>query len=110
MRSWPGLTLCLLLTFSAPRTFAQDGGQNRFPPDQVQAGLKIYSRHCAPCHGSRMLDPQGALNLRAFPRDQRARFVNAVTKGKNSMPPWGDLLQPEDVDALWAYVVAGERP
>jgi len=57
-----------------------------------------------------MLDPQGALNLRTFPRDQEARFVTAVTKGKNSMPPWGDLLQPEEVDALWAYVVAGERP
>jgi hypothetical protein len=25
------------------------------------------------------------------------------------MPPWGDLLQPADVEALWAYVVAGER-
>jgi len=25
------------------------------------------------------------------------------------MPPWGDLLKPEEVDALWAYVVAGEK-
>jgi len=108
LKRW--LTLGLLLTLSAPRALAQDGGRNRFLPDQIQAGLKLYSRHCAPCHGSRMLDPQGALNLRTFPRDQEARFVTAVTKGKNSMPPWGDLLQPEEVDALWAYVVAGERP
>jgi mono/diheme cytochrome c family protein len=104
------LALALLLALGAPGALAQDGGRNGFLPDQIQAGLKLYSRHCAPCHGSRMLDPQGALNLRTFPRDQRARFVNAVTKGKNSMPPWGDLLQPEDVDALWAYVVAGETP
>jgi len=32
-----------------------------------------------------------------------------VSNGKNNMPPWGDLLQPADVEALWAYVVAGER-
>jgi hypothetical protein len=24
------------------------------------------------------------------------------------MPPWGDLVKPEDIEALWAYVVAGE--
>ncbi len=24
------------------------------------------------------------------------------------MPPWGDLLKPEDVAALWAYVVNAE--
>jgi mono/diheme cytochrome c family protein len=25
------------------------------------------------------------------------------------MPPWGDLLTPEDIDALWAYVMVGEK-
>jgi mono/diheme cytochrome c family protein len=26
-------------------------------------------------------------------------------QGKNGrMPPWGDLLSPDDVDKLWAYV------
>jgi len=30
-----------------------------------------------------------------------------VTRGKNQMPPWGGLLKPEEVEALWAYVVAG---
>jgi len=24
------------------------------------------------------------------------------------MPPWGDLLKPDDIAALWAYLVAGE--
>jgi hypothetical protein len=31
-----------------------------------------------------------------------------VTRGKNQMPPWGDLLTSDEVEALWAYVVAGE--
>jgi len=25
------------------------------------------------------------------------------------MPPWGDLLKPEEVEALWTYVVSGEK-
>ena len=53
-----------------------------------------------------MLDPQGAFDLRKFPHDQRERFVNAVTRGKNQMPAWGDLLRPEEVEALWAYVIS----
>jgi len=80
-----------------------------FSPAQIQKGARIYERTCAPCHGPRMADPQGAANLRTFPRDQKSRFVVMVTKGKNNMPPWGDILKPDDIDALWAYVVAGER-
>jgi mono/diheme cytochrome c family protein len=56
-----------------------------------------------------MLDPQGAFDLRTFPRDDKSRFVTSVTKGKNQMPPWGDLLKPDDIEALWAYVTAGEK-
>jgi putative alpha-1,2-mannosidase len=44
-----------------------------------------------------------------FPKDQDGRFRNSVAKGKNSMPPWERLLKPEEIDALWAYVVAGEK-
>jgi hypothetical protein len=25
------------------------------------------------------------------------------------MPPWGGLLKPEEIEDLWAYVVAGEK-
>src|SRR5882672_2028560 len=75
---------------------------------QLKIGAEIYERNCSPCHGARMLDPQGASDLRKFPRDQRERFVNSVTRGKNQMPPWGDLLKPEQVEALWAYVAGAE--
>ena len=56
-----------------------------------------------------MLDPQGAFDLRQFPRDQRERFFTSVLRGKNQMPPWGDILKPAEVEALWGYVVAGEK-
>jgi mono/diheme cytochrome c family protein len=86
--------------------FAQEPS---FTPEQVQAGGDIYERNCSPCHGPRMLDPHSAFNLRTFPRDQRERFVSAVVRGKNQMPPSGDMLKADELEALWAYVVAGER-
>ena len=83
--------------------------ENEFPPDQVRKGAAIYEQNCSPCHGNQMKDPDAAFDLRKFPADQKPRFVNSVTKGKNAMPPWGDLLKPDDIDALWAYVRTGER-
>lgn len=79
-----------------------------FSPEQVRAGAAIFARNCSPCHGAHMADPQGAFDLRKFPRDQHARFVGSVTEEKNSMPPWRGLLKPEEIEAIWAYVVAGE--
>ena len=55
------------------------------------------------------MDPGAAFNLRKFPPDQKERFVSSVTKGKNQMPPWGDFFKPNQIDELWAYVMAGER-
>lgn len=96
-----GLALALVCTTAA--------AQEPFSPEQIRKGADIYAQNCAACHGARMLDPDSAFDLRTFPPDAKSRFVNSVTKGKNSMPPWGDLLKPEDVDALWAYVMAGEK-
>ena len=81
---------------------AQDG-------TQVRLGAEIFERNCAPCHGPRMQDPESAFDLRKFPRDQHDRFVNSVTRGKNQMPPWGDMLKPDEIEALWAYVLTGGR-
>ena len=78
-------------------------------PEQIKKGAAMYAQHCAACHGPRMADPEGAFDLRTFPPDQRDRFIRSVTHGKNSMPPWGGLLKPDDVEALWAYVLQGEK-
>ena len=86
---------------------AQTGGP--FPEEQVRSGAAIYSQNCAPCHGPRMMDSQVPVDLRKFPPTEKSRFVTSVVKGKNQMPPWGGLFAPDEIEALWAYVVAGEE-
>ena len=76
---------------------------------QIRAGAEIFERNCAPCHGPQMRDPESAFDLRKFPHNQHDRFVNSVTRGKNQMPPWGDMLKSDEIEALWAYVTTGER-
>ena len=90
---------------------ADDGmrGSEDFTADQVRKGAALFADNCSPCHGPRMQGAESAFDLRKFPPDQRQRFLNSVTRGKNQMPPWGDALGADQIDALWAYVTAGER-
>jgi mono/diheme cytochrome c family protein len=86
------------------------------PPDAAQGdaaaqGAKIFSVNCSRCHGIDMVSPgTGAYDLRTFPADDKPRFVESVTKGKNAMPPWEGVLTPAEVDLLWAYVTAAHGP
>jgi len=77
-------------------------------PEQARLGERIYERNCSPCHGYHMKEPDGAFDLRTFPHDQHTRFVDSVAHGRNQMPPWAGMLKPEEIEALWAYVVTGE--
>ena len=97
-----GATLTLL-TLNA-------GAENEsFSAEMVKKGSAIYSQNCSPCHGPRMLDPQGAFDLRIFPKNERERFITSVSKGKNQMPPWGGLLNAVEIESLWAYVFVGDK-
>ena len=95
--------------FACATASAQKSSPKKFSAKQISAGAAIFARNCSPCHGAHMADPEGAFDLRTFPHDQHSRFVNSVTNGKNSMPPWGGLLKPEEIEELWAYVLAGEK-
>ncbi len=96
-----------LMAFSASG-LAQGPGAKVFAPEQIKRGAELYATNCQACHGVRMVGPEWAIDLKTFPRDNPARFADSVTNGVRAMPPWGDVLKPADVDALWAYVVAGE--
>ena len=95
----------LALAFATPAA----ADSSKPSSDKVRLGAEIYERNCSPCHGPRMQDPESAFDLRTFPTDQRERFVESIIRGKNQMPPWGDLIKPDELDALWLYVTTGER-
>jgi mono/diheme cytochrome c family protein len=71
----------------------------------VEEGAALYEQMCKHCHGPNMVNPGTvSFDLSKFPRDQAERFYRSVTKGKDKMPPLGDLLKPFEIDQLWAYV------
>jgi mono/diheme cytochrome c family protein len=82
------------------------------PPSRAQfdKGEELFSAICSHCHGPQMVNPGTvSFDLRKFPHDDEARFMNSVRNGKNNMPPWKDVLKPDEIDALWAYVRTGGK-
>ena len=77
----------------------------------VDQGKATYAEKCSHCHGPGMMNA-GTItpDLRKFP-DDRPRFFTTVKSGKNGrMPPWGDLLNDDQIGALWAYVSNQRKP
>lgn len=104
---WGSLAACFLVSAQAR---AQEDAGDAITLDKIAAGEKLYAQNCAFCHGPRMVEPGGGFfDLRTFPPHQRNRFFNSVSKGKNNMPPWGNVLSQADIGNLWAYVIAGEK-
>lgn len=98
----------ILLSLACVAAVGQESRGN-YSPEAIKRGAQIFATNCSPCHGARMKDPEAAFDLRTLTPEQRDRFVTSVTKGKNAMPPWGDILNANDIDSLWAYVMVGER-
>lgn len=96
----------IALALSPALAHTQDA--KSFAPEQVKRGAALYARNCESCHGVKMEGAEWAIDLKKFPKDQQARFVDSVTNGMRNMPPWGDVLKRDEIEALWAYVVAGE--
>jgi cytochrome c55X len=78
---------------------------------QVQHGKRLYADHCSHCHGFNMVSAGDVtFDLRTFPHDQRERFFDSVTNGKdNRMPPWGDVLTQDEIADIWSYVCTGGK-
>ena len=103
-------SLCrLALMLACAGVVVQDARAQPFPPEQIKKGAALFAANCAVCHGNRMKNPPWAIDLATFPRDERARFLDSVTNGVRNMPPWGDVLKPDDIAALWSYLVEGEK-
>ncbi|MGJ7511259.1 c-type cytochrome [Variovorax sp. GT1P44] len=74
-------------------------------PATPEAGRKAYTSYCVRCHGINLAVSSSAFfDLRTFPKDDKARFVESVTQGKRAMPAWGGVLKPGELEAIWVYV------
>jgi cytochrome c55X len=98
----------IVAPIAAPRAAAQNADTDE---GKIDRGKRTYAENCSHCHGPNMLN-SGTItpDLRRFP-DDKQRFFTTVKNGKNNkMPPWGDILDDDRIEALWAFVSSQRKP
>ncbi len=79
-------------------------------PEKLQAGLVHYARNCAVCHGPIAISSGVLPDLRwsdySGDADAWRAVVNDGVLAESGMISFSDLLTPEDIEAIRAYVVA----
>lgn len=72
---------------------------------KIAAGENLYVTYCSTCHGEGMTNTNATtFDLRRLTADDRARFDNSVTNGKNQMPPWKGVLDHEQLELIWNFI------
>ncbi|MBK5106891.1 MAG: c-type cytochrome, partial [Anaerolineales bacterium] len=66
-------------------------------PSSTPEGVETFQTNCASCHGDRIPTSEDL---------ETARQVIAEGGGHDTMPVWGDVLTPEQLDALVTFAVA----
>ncbi len=105
---------CFAAAFAAATLLTQPAAAQQSAdadPARIDEGKATYAEKCSHCHGFGMVNA-GTItpDLRRFSGDKE-RFFTTVKNGRNNrMPPWGDLLNDEQIGALWAYVSSKKAP
>lgn len=101
-----------LLALISGTGHAQELGDHQYTSEAIQAGLRVYSRECALCHG-----PQGDLvsginlargEFRTATSDDDLRSVITEGRAQGQMPAFA--LRDEELSGVIAYIRAGLDP
>ena len=100
-RVWTVPAVVALATVVARPIFAAETAK-------AEEGAQIYENYCSNCHGEELRNTSGGVtfDLRKLRPDEHDRFLESVTNGKKDMPPWGDVLDRDKMEAIWAYIRA----
>ncbi len=105
-----GLLLVAGLTLQTVSAAAQEGKRAKVGAVEYQ-GWRLFSVHCARCHGQDGLGTPVAPNLMiklgpAGPINTSEQFADIVTAGRpaSGMPAFKNILKPHQVQAMYAYL------
>ena len=74
---------------------------------KIELGLEVYNNKamCGTCHTLKAAESVGEIgpNLDML-KPQIDQTIYVVTNGIGVMPPWGDILTPEEIEAV-AYFI-----
>ena len=88
--------------------FEAEGNPCLGDPEAIKKGGRLFRARCTGCHWNPLRGP------RIFQTERTYEYFLEVTingrKTLRTMPPFGNLLSPDDVSMIHAYLMSRERP
>jgi mono/diheme cytochrome c family protein len=102
------LATALFATFPVVSAATLSSAARAADANAAQEGKGIYADNCSTCHGEQLRNTSNGVtfDLRKLGPNEHGRFVHSVLNGKNDMPPWQGVLEPDQIEDIWAYIRA----
>jgi glucose/arabinose dehydrogenase len=84
------------------RTVDEGGGTGGDDGGGVD-GAEVYRVHCSSCHGDDARGGVGPSLIDVADRLTVAQHLSVVRHGRGGMPAWGDVLTPDEIEAVVAF-------
>jgi len=106
-------TLVVVLTIAGAELNQSDAGSDATrKTDPLAKGKRLFTRHCAGCHGAegkgdgyKLLGPDPAnLTAPATRKKSDRALLTTIHEGKPNMPSWKGLLSDRDIKNVLAYI------
>ena len=81
----------------------------RVSEDVIENGNALYHRICAGCHGIQAVSNGVVKDLRHMTSETHTAFDDIVLRGARQslgMASFGDVLRPQDTEAIHAWLIA----
>jgi PQQ-dependent dehydrogenase (methanol/ethanol family) len=76
----------------------------------IARGKTLYGQWCRICHGGNVISSGMTPDLRYMSKDTHAAFNDIVVRGaRNGMPPFADVINDADADAIHAFLIDRTR-
>lgn len=89
---------------TASAVSAQDAGA--VDPAKADEGEGIYGNYCQTCHGDNLVTSGQTFDLRRLKPEDRKRFETSVQNGKGQMPPWRGIIDADQMEKVWHYIMS----
>ncbi len=104
--------LVIALTMAGAVLNQSSAGSDATPQADLAKGKRLFTRHCAGCHGAegkgdgyKLLGPDPAnLTAPATRKKSDRALLATIHEGKPNMPSWKGLLSDRDIQHVLAYI------
>jgi len=122
------LPVALLATGTLAALFAEDAPAKPAPSPErdaallaaakdaatVKAGKETYAALCLACHGAEQAkgdSPSNLFDTKWYHGSRPSEIERTVLTGflEKNMPPWGEVLPPEDTTAVVAFILSQQK-